>query len=307
MKGSVASFVAASLVALNLLAARPIAAQTGEGPVVLLVTAHPDDEAMFAASVYRITHDLDGVVDLALVTDGSGGFRYSQLAEPIYGLDLTDQEVARRFLPAIRKEELRAAGAIMGIRDYFFLDEYDHAYTENVDTVLHHVWDADRARGRLTEIMARGRYDFVFVHLPVPDFHAHHKAASILALEAAAALPDSLRPVVLGSFIGVEADPDFLGASTFTQLEGFPVTRVAPDLDPFIFDRRTPLSPDGRLDYRIVANWVIAAHKTQGTMQLLVNQGEYERFWFFAVNDPAGLAATRQLFERLSAQANSEQ
>ncbi len=39
---------------------------------------HPDNEAMSAASVYKITHTLDGTVDLATITDGSGGFRYSQ-------------------------------------------------------------------------------------------------------------------------------------------------------------------------------------------------------------------------------------
>jgi len=33
---------------------------------------------MFAASVYKITHTLGSTVDLATITDGSGGFRYSQ-------------------------------------------------------------------------------------------------------------------------------------------------------------------------------------------------------------------------------------
>ncbi|SVC93598.1 uncharacterized protein METZ01_LOCUS346452, partial [marine metagenome] len=62
---------------------------------VLIVTAHPDDDAAFSGVVYQVTHQLGGVVDLALVTDGSGGFRYSTLAEEIYGLDLTSETVAR--------------------------------------------------------------------------------------------------------------------------------------------------------------------------------------------------------------------
>ncbi|WP_394776582.1 hypothetical protein, partial [Flavobacterium sp.] len=35
---------------------------------VLIVTAHPDDESGFAATVYKITHELKGVVDLAVIT-----------------------------------------------------------------------------------------------------------------------------------------------------------------------------------------------------------------------------------------------
>lgn len=271
-----------------------------DGPAVLIVTAHPDDEAMFAGSVYKITHSLGGVVDLALVTDGSGGFRYAYLAEPIYRLELTDEEVARHHLPAIRKRELMEAGAIVGIRNYFFLDAYDHAYTENVDSVLSHVWDAQTLRADLAAIMRRGSYDFVFAHLPVPAFHAHHVAATILALEAARSLPQGERPVVLGSFVADSEDPSRFDYSDYSGLEGYPITRVRDDVEPFVFDRKQPLREDGRLDYRVPVNWLIAEHKTQGTMQLLVNMGDIERFWYFEINDPGELARTRKLFERLA-------
>ncbi len=265
---------------------------------VLLVTAHPDDDAMFAGAVYKITHTLGGVVDLALVTDGAGGFRYAQLAEPIYGLDLTDERVARAYLPAIRKRELMAGGAIVGIRNYFFLDERDDAYTENADSVLRFTWNAARVRDRLAELMARGAYDFVFVHLPVVRFHGHHKAATILALEAAASLADGHQPVVLGSFGASDTgDTTHLG---FTEHPGYPITHVRAGVPPFVFDRQQPLDPTGRLDYRIVVNWLIAEHKTQGTMQLLMNRSSVERFWYFEMNGEAGLVATRRLFEDLA-------
>ena len=278
---------------------QPIAAQ--DDPIdVLVVVAHPDDDAMFAGAVYKITHALGGGVDLALVTDGSGGFRYAQLAEPIYGLRLTDEATARRYLPAIRKRELMAGGAIVGMRNYFFLDEYDHAYTENVDTVLTHVWDADRVRDRLRRIMHLGEYDYVFVHLPIQQFHAHHKAASILALEAAAALPAARRPIVLGAFVGTVGDSTLLD---YRGLPGYPITEVSQGVGPFVFDLTEPLDPSERLDYRIVVNWLIAEHKTQGTMQLLTRgEGmEIERFWYFAANPPERAAETEQLFERLAA------
>lgn len=266
---------------------------------VLIVVAHPDDEAMFAASIYKTTHALGGKVDLAVVTDGSGGFRYAQLAEPIYQLDLTDERIARQYLPAIRKRELMAAGEIIGLRRYFFLDQYDHAYTENVDTVLAHVWDAAEVRDRLREIMSTAPYDFVFVHLPVERFHAHHKAASILALEAASDLPAERRPVVLGSFIGGSSLTDGLGLDDYREHAGYPITRVRSDVPPFVFDRGEPLNEDGRLTYKIVVNWLIAEHKSQGTMQLLMNAGDVERFWYFEANGPERLPETRGLFERL--------
>ena len=275
-------------------------AQEAKSMNVLLVVAHPDDEAMFAASVYKITHKLQGKVDVAVVTDGSGGFRYAQLAEPIYGLELTDEKIARQYLPAIRKRELMASGQIIGIRDYFFLDQFDHAYTESIDTVITHVWNADQIKRRLREIMARTRYDFVFVHLPIPNFHAHHKAASILALEAAGTLPDSQRPIVLGSFVGSRGDSTVFPPDTFSEHPGYSITRVRSDVPPFVFDRGEPLSADGRLNYQIVVNWMIAEHKSQGTMQLLMNRGELERFWYFAANPDGGLERTRNLFEQLT-------
>lgn len=267
---------------------------------VLVVVAHPDDEAMFAGSVYKITHVLDGKADLAVVTDGSGGFRYAQLAEPIYGLDLTDETIARQYLPAIRKQELMAAGELIGLRRYFFLDQYDHAYTENIDTVLAHVWDAADVRERLRQIMSREDYDFVFVHLPIEPFHAHHKAATVLTLQAASDLPPGRRPVVLGCFIGGSSISAEYALDDYRGHAGYPITRVSADVPTFVFDRREPLSEDGRLDYRIVVNWLIAEHKSQGTMQLLMNAGDVERFWYFELNDPNRLPATRELFRRLA-------
>lgn len=295
-RSGVTAALAFALVGVTL--GRPaVSAVRDDPPSVLVVIAHPDDDAMFAGTVYKITHTLGGVVDLALVTDGSGGFRYAQLAEPIYGLSLTDERVARTHLPAIRKRELMAGGAIVGIRNYFFLDEYDDAYTESIDSVLRSQWDADRVRARLGEIMARGGYDFVFVHLPVVRFHGAHKAATVLALEAAAAQPSGQRPVVLGSFVGTS--PDDTAHRSFVEHPGYPITRVRAGA-PFLFNLREPLSPDGRLDYRIAVNWLIAEHKSQGTMQLLMNIGSVERFWYFAANGEQGVETTRRLFDRLA-------
>ena len=284
-----------ALLAALIFLAGAAAGQTG--PSVLIVTAHPDDDAMFAATVYRVTHHLGGAVDLALVTDGSGGFRYAGPAEAIYGRKLTDERVARAYLPAIRKRELMAGGALIGIRNYYFLDEYDNAYTENIDTIMTHVWDVERVRTRLRGIMQNGAYDYVFVHLPIPAFHAHHKTATILALEAAQSLgPEA--PVVLGSFVGGQQDTTL---SSFREHAGYPITRVREAGPHFFFDKTQPLDATGRLNYHIVVNWLIAEHKSQGTMQLLMNRGDVERFWFFAANDPDRFGETTRFFARLNA------
>lgn len=264
-------------------------------PRVLVVTAHPDDDAAFSGVLYQVTHHLDGVVDLALVTDGSGGFRYATLAEPIYGLELTDEAVARQYLPAIRKRELMAGGAIVGIRQYHFLDELDHGYTLDADTVLSSVWDTAYVRRRLVEIMERETYDVVLGLLPFGETHGHHKAATILALEAAADLPAAERPTVLGGFPCAPNGTPL----RFDGLPGRPSTRVAAGEPLVRFDRTQRFGFDDRLDFTIIANWVIAEHKSQGAMQLLVNQGEEECYWFFDANGPDRREAVRRLFERL--------
>lgn len=263
---------------------------------VLLVTAHPDDDAAFAATVYRITHHLGGIVDLALVTDGSGGFRYATLAEPIYNIELTNEAVAREYLPAIRKRELMAGGAIVGIRNYFFLDQLDGGYTLDADTVLGAVWDTASVRERLSQIMTRGSYDVVVGLLPFEQTHGHHKSATIMALRAAQSLAPARRPIVLGGFV---CPLDRAEEMRFEGLAGYPLTLVASGRPLARFDRTRKFGYNDRLDYRIVVNWVIAEHKSQGTMQLLMNRGEVECFWYFDANGEAGKEWVVELFDRL--------
>src|SRR5262249_15873149 len=168
----------------------PSPASAGPWPNVLLVTAHPDDDALFGGAVYKITHQLGGRVDLFLVTNGEGGFHYSTLSEAIYGLKLSDEKVGRAYLPGIRKRELLAGGKIVGIGYYFFLDQEDKEFTQDVDSVLKgNLWNLELVRARLRAVLTENRYDFVFVMLPVPTTHAHHAAAAILALQRVASLP----------------------------------------------------------------------------------------------------------------------
>jgi LmbE family N-acetylglucosaminyl deacetylase len=283
---------------LLLCAGAATAQQSGDDPVsVLIVTAHPDDESGMAATVYKITHFLGGTVDLALVTNGEGGYKYSSLAESIYGLELTDEQVGRQYLPAIRKRELMAGGEIIGLRNYFFLDQQDHKYTLNVDSVLNYVWDVPFVTSRLKNIMTDGDYDYVFVFLPVPSTHGHHKAASILALRAAAEVDAPQRPIVLGVTTAGASDT----VEAFTELDGYPITRVKAGTPSFAFDRSQKFGFRNRLDYKIIVNWLIAEHKSQGTMRPVVDGNDLEQFWYFDMNDPARKAEVQQLFDRLNA------
>jgi len=271
-----------------------VSAQTEDGPSVLIVTAHPDDEAMFAGAVYKITHELNGRVDLALITDGAGGYRFSTLAEPIYGLNLTDPEVAKEYLPAIRKQELMNAGKIIGIGNYFFFDQPDLGRSDNPEEFFGGVWDTTAVMKRLVDIMRTGDYDFAFVHLPVAFMHAHHKVATLLALEAASRLDDDVRPVVLGGWFHANTDTTEFH---WDQLEGYDITQVEPE--PYTFNRSQPIGLDGRLNYNIVVHWLIAEHKSQGTMQLVMEGDSSELYFYFTANHGVGRDKVETLFEQL--------
>ncbi|MBN2731904.1 MAG: PIG-L family deacetylase, partial [Balneolaceae bacterium] len=121
-------------------------------PKILLVTAHPDDDALFSATVFKTTHLLNGTVDLALMTNGEGGYKYSTLGNYIYGKQLDKEEVGRAQLPGIRKKELMAGGDIVGLRNYFFFDQKDDEYSLDASKPLS-AWNTDYIEERLQEII----------------------------------------------------------------------------------------------------------------------------------------------------------
>ena len=265
-------------------------------PNVLIVTAHPDDESGMAATVWKITHALQGNVDLALVTNAEGGYKYSSLGNIIYGHELTDEDTGRALLPAIRKKELMAGGDIIGIRNYFFLDQQDHRYTRNVDSTLSFVWDTAFVAKRLTEIVEKEEYDYIFCMLPTLGTHGHHKGATIMALKATSWIEEGKRPTVLGVSVSTKGD----SVEVFKGLEGYPQTTISRGLPSFHFDRTTKFGYKNRLDYKIIVNWLIAEHKSQGTMQLGMNRGDLEEFWWFDMNDDKKFGETKELFRQLA-------
>lgn len=260
-------------------------------PKVLLVTAHPDDDALFSATVFKTTRMLNGTVDLALMTNGEGGYKYSTLGNYIYGKELDKEEVGRDWLPSIRKKELMAGGDVVGIRNYFFFDQQDFYYTKDVQETMTK-WDTTRVLERLESIMTEENYDFMFLMLPTEATHGHHKASAVLALEAMSRLPESDRPVAL---LGYIRNPGEDGAA-FDMLSGYPRTKVMEDIV-YEFDRNQPFGYDNRLNYNIIANWVIAEHKSQGTMQLLMTrQPVIEQYRYLEINGTGGMDKAAEYF-----------
>lgn len=264
---------------------------------ILIVNAHPDDESGCAATVYKITHDLKGKVDLAVITNGEAGYKYSTLAESIYGLELTEEAVGREFLPTIRKQELMNGGKWIGIRNYYFMEQKDTRYSTDPAEVMNTgVWNLTQVKQRLTEIILREGYNYIFCLLPTDGTHGHHKSATILALQTVKELPADKRPVVLGVSDSAKGDT---AATRFTMLANYPETKVSSGRPSFFFDRTVKFGFKNALDYKIVVNWLIAEHKSQGTMQTGMSRGDIEQFWFFDINDPAKISSTQELFERL--------
>lgn len=262
---------------------------------VLCVVAHPDDEVAFAATVYKITHELNGTVDAVMITNGEGGYKYSLLAEPIYCLNLTDEEIGRNYLPFIRKVETLNAGKIMGMHNYYFFDQQDYGFTKNILEVYHGIWDIALIKELLAKRLESGQYDFVFTLLPHSETHGHHQAATVLALEAVSKMEASKRPIILAA-----DTPKETPLASFSELNDFPITKTIQDTPLVSFNRLQSFGFLNRLNYQIIVNWVIAEHKSQGTVQLLMNKGKSEDFYYFALNGEDGLSKTKQLFEALN-------
>jgi N-acetylglucosamine malate deacetylase 2 len=263
---------------------------------VLIINAHPDDESGCAASVYKITQELGGIVDLAIVTNGEAGYKYSLLAEKIYEQKLTTPEVGRKYLPKIRKKELRKGCNWVGIRHIFHYNQLDTHYTLDPDTVMKSVWDVENVMKKLSQKIEKEQYDYIFCVLPTLETHGHHKAATIIALETVQNLTGK-KPVVLGISVGMKIDTT---EKAFTGLTDYPLTAIGKGHHAFMMDRTAAFGHKDKLNYKLVVNWLIAEHKSQGTMQTFMNQGDYEFFWWFDINDKANWDKTQQLFDKLA-------
>ncbi len=234
------------------------------------------------------------MVDQVVITNGEGGYRFSTLAERIYGEKLTNERTGRARLPQIRRRETLAAGKILGIRDHHFLGQCDARFTLDAAEALDQFWDCGRVRRTLASLMARHQYDFVFTLLPRDSTHGHHQAATLLALQAVEAMPESRRPVVLAAEPGQTAE-----LIPYSCLSGAPITQALVGEPASVFERTRSFGFENALRYDIVVNWVISEHKSQGMFQNDWGRHDVERFWLLALGPADAVERTRRLLQIL--------
>jgi LmbE family N-acetylglucosaminyl deacetylase len=246
---------------------------------LLMVAAHPDDEYAFAAATYRLVRECGWTVDQAIVTNGESGYRYAALAEDFYGVSLAPTAEGRANLAEIRKKEAINAGKILGIRRHYFLDQKDLGFETDPSAATTGNWDYAYLRSFLSDLLNRERYDAVFTLLPTAETHGHHRAATMLALEAVAHLSGD-RPLIFGA----EPRGNDEAVREFSNLPGEGLTRTVAATPILVLDRNASFGYRDSLNYQMVANWLIAEHKTQGLFQTDYNQHRFEQFWLFAVS-----------------------
>jgi LmbE family N-acetylglucosaminyl deacetylase len=267
------------------------------GGRLLMVVAHPDDEYAFAGSTYRLTRESGWTADQVIITDGECGYRYAALAEMYYGVGLTHGGEGRARLGAIRKEEVQEAGRVLGIRDHHFLEQQDLGFESNAAAAETANWDRPRILASLTDLLQRNRYDVVLTLLPTVETHGHHRAATLLTLEAIASLPEDQRPLTLGVEPRAKSDEPL----AFAGLADEPLSRTANRTPVITFDRCTPFGYRGALNYQIVVNWVIAAHKSQGLFQNDYGRHTHEQFWLFEASGRRAMQRLPELQHLLTA------
>lgn len=119
---------------------------------VLAVVAHPDDAELLCAGTLARARDDGAAIGIFVLTKGDKG----QPNRPI------------KNLPAIRRNEMRAAAKLHGAA-LFFGEFSDGELEDNVPS-----------RRRVIEIFRRFRPTLVLAHAP-EDYHPDHRAASALA------------------------------------------------------------------------------------------------------------------------------
>src|SRR5918998_3573108 len=90
---------------------------------LLVVTAHPDDEGMVAATMARLSLDGGKTVALVSASRGEGGG------------NSTGKE-SGRSLGEVREVELRRCLSVLGVRHLLFLDALDFGYTESATATM---------------------------------------------------------------------------------------------------------------------------------------------------------------------------
>jgi LmbE family N-acetylglucosaminyl deacetylase len=139
---------------------------------ILIVVAHPDDEAFFTAYAAKAMDELHKRVAVIFSTHGGSGVN----------------RFTRERGPAMAEEreiEARQACAKLGITNVWFLDGKDTASQDVLDSLSS--WGHGANLERLVGLMRLTRPEVVLTHIPgifVGENHGDHQATGVLVTEA---------------------------------------------------------------------------------------------------------------------------
>ena len=282
------------------LLAQPLAAETTR-PKLLIVAAHPDDEYAFAATTYRLARELGWAADHVVITNGEAGYRYSALAEAIYGVGLTDERDGRSRLPAIRKRETLAAGKVLGIRRHYFLDQRDSGFATDAATAPTEQLGPRRecapsspacctasATTPSSRCCPRPKRTDTIVPPPCSRWKPPRRCP---------------RTAVRFCWAPTRAPPTRL-RELFRGMPGQPLSRTRGERPAFVFNRDAHFGYRDALNYQIVVNWFIAEHKSQGLFQTDSGKHQLEQFWLFEASGRDADSRARELAARLTPAAH---
>jgi LmbE family N-acetylglucosaminyl deacetylase len=175
------SFVNAIVLLLMFAVADPLRAQAPQklnGPDerykadILVVVAHPDDEAFFTPYLARAMYDTHKRVAVIFSTHGGSGVnRYTRERGPAMANE--------------REIEAREACARLGIRNVWFLDGKDTASQNLLDSLAN--WGHGANLERLVGLIRLTRPEVIFTHFPgifIGEDHGDHQATGVLVTEA---------------------------------------------------------------------------------------------------------------------------
>jgi LmbE family N-acetylglucosaminyl deacetylase len=139
---------------------------------ILVVVAHPDDEAFFTPYLARAIYDMHKRVAVVFSTDGGSGVnRFTRERGPAMANE--------------REIEARDACAGLGIKNVWFLGGRDTA-SQNVLNSLSG-WGHGANLERLVGLVRLTRPDVIFTHFPgvfIGENHGDHQATGVLVIEA---------------------------------------------------------------------------------------------------------------------------
>jgi LmbE family N-acetylglucosaminyl deacetylase len=139
---------------------------------ILVVVAHPDDEAFFTPYLARAIYDLHKRVAVIFSTHGGSGVnRFTRERGPAMANE--------------REIEARDACAKLNISNVWFLDGKDTASQNLLDSFSN--WGHGANLERLVGLVRLTRPEVIFTHFPgvfIGENHGDHQATGVLAIEA---------------------------------------------------------------------------------------------------------------------------